>query len=887
LPDLLTRLQAALADRYRLEREVGAGGMATVYLAQDLRHDRKVAVKVLRPELAAVIGAERFLAEIKTTAHLQHPHILPLFDSGEADGFLYDVMPFVEGESLRERLERERQLPITDALRIASEVAGALDYAHRHGVIHRDIKPENILLHDQSALVADFGIARAVSRAAGSRMTETGMSLGTPHYMSPEQAMGEREITARSDVYALGAVTYEMLTGEPPFTGPTAQAIVARVLTEQPRPLIPQRHTIPPNVQAAVLTALEKLPADRFGSTMEFVAALTARATTTTRAATISREGRREQGARNAGRRIPAIIPLLFVAIAVGAFFLGTRMAHRSAPPLELGQSVQITSDPGLEVQPAISPDGRSVAYAAGTSSGTRIYVRQVAGGRVSPLTDDTTASQANPRWSPDGTRILFLAQDAVFSAPASGGAARQEIPAGRGSAVTSAAWAPDGQTIAYVVADSLFLRDAAGPTRLLGQISEPSLCTWSPEGTLIACASGNAHYLSIGNQLGNLSPNRIVVCRVRDGAVTTVTDSISLNVSPAWSPDGRWLYYVSSRRGPRDLYALRISQSGHASGQPVRLSTGLGAQSISISANGARIAYAVYTDKSNIWSLPVPSHPPVSTAAATPVTTGSQVIEGVRLSPDGRWLYYDSDRAGNADIYRRPLAGGEAERLTTDPADDFAPDPSPDGREVAFHSWRSGSRDVYVLPLDGRPLQRVTSSPGQELLAVWSPDGSALAYQAGYEDGSIWLVRRHGNNTWGKPLRRLASGLWPSWSPDGKRLAYGIGRLGGGGSLGLITVDSGAPQLLLDASQPGRPGVEQTYWSTDGRTIYFKSHDVKGNASIWSIPSAGGTPRLLVRFDDPARPSYRSQWAIGGNRIYFPIQDRQSDVWVMETESR
>src|SRR5882672_3088567 len=208
MPDVEPRLAAALADRYRLEREIGAGGMATVYLAQDLRHDRAVALKVLRPELAAVIGAERFLAEIKLTANLQHPHILPLFDSGEADGFLFYVMPFVEGESLRSRLTREKQLPMADAIRITTEVASALDYAHRHGVVHRDIKPENILIHDGRALVADFGIALAASKAGGNRMTETGMSLGTPHYMSPEQAMGEREITARSDVYALGVVLY-------------------------------------------------------------------------------------------------------------------------------------------------------------------------------------------------------------------------------------------------------------------------------------------------------------------------------------------------------------------------------------------------------------------------------------------------------------------------------------------------------------------------------------------------------------------------------------------------------------------------------------------------------------------------------------------------------
>jgi len=274
MTDLLARLSGALADKYRIERELGQGGMATVYLAEDLRHDRKVAVKVLRQELAAVIGADRFLSEIKTTANLQHPHILPLFDSGAADGFLFYVMPYVEGETVRDRLVREKQLPVADAVRITTEVASALDYAHRHGVIHRDIKPENILLHDGRALVADFGIALAASNAGNTRMTETGMSLGTPHYMSPEQAMGEREITARSDVYALGAVLYEMLTGDPPFTGSTAQAIVARVVTETPRPMLPQRHTIPPQVEAAVFTALEKLPADRFATAAEFAEAL-------------------------------------------------------------------------------------------------------------------------------------------------------------------------------------------------------------------------------------------------------------------------------------------------------------------------------------------------------------------------------------------------------------------------------------------------------------------------------------------------------------------------------------------------------------------------------------------------------------------------------------
>ncbi|HEU4786970.1 MAG TPA: serine/threonine-protein kinase, partial [Gemmatimonadaceae bacterium] len=267
-------LSASLADRYRVERELGAGGMATVYLAYDIKHDRKVALKVLKPELAAVLGAERFVAEIKTTASLQHPNILPLFDSGTAEGFLFYVMPFVDGETLRAKLDRETQLGIDEAVNITCEVADALDYAHRHGVIHRDIKPENILLHDGRPMVADFGIALAVSAAAGGRMTESGLSLGTPHYMSPEQATAEKEITARSDIYSLGSVLYEMLTGDPPHTGASAQQIIMKIVTEEAAPVTKARKSVPPNVAAAVGRALERLPADRFQHAKDFADAL-------------------------------------------------------------------------------------------------------------------------------------------------------------------------------------------------------------------------------------------------------------------------------------------------------------------------------------------------------------------------------------------------------------------------------------------------------------------------------------------------------------------------------------------------------------------------------------------------------------------------------------
>ena len=330
VPDApIDRLTTQLADRYRIERELGSGGMATVYLAYDVRHARRVALKVLKPELSAVIGAARFLAEIKTTANLHHPHILSLHDSGEVDGTVYYVMPFVDGESLRDRLAREKQLPIADAIRISTAVADALQYAHAHGVIHRDVKPENILLQDGHAVVADFGIALA-ARSADSRMTETGMSLGTPHYMSPEQAMGERDLDARTDVYALGCVLYEMLTGQPPFTGPTAQSIVAKVITERAAPPSALRSTVNEPLDDAVLTALEKLPADRFESAAKFASAIT-------ESAAAPRGARAHQRAADdrprARRTVAMALALIAVSVLAAAGWMKARAGGASAGP--------------------------------------------------------------------------------------------------------------------------------------------------------------------------------------------------------------------------------------------------------------------------------------------------------------------------------------------------------------------------------------------------------------------------------------------------------------------------------------------------------------------------------------------------------------------------
>ncbi|MDQ6716831.1 MAG: serine/threonine protein kinase, partial [Gemmatimonadota bacterium] len=417
----LDRLRAALSGRYDVEKEIGAGGMATVYIARDVKHDRDVAIKVLHPDLGAALGSERFLSEIKTTAKLQHPHILPLLDSGEADGLLYYAMPVVTGESLRLRIEREGQLSIAESVRIAKEVASALDYAHRHGVIHRDIKPENILLHDGQAIVGDFGIALAVSAAGGSRMTQTGLSLGTPQYMSPEQAMGERAVDARSDIYSLGAVTYEMLTGDPPFTGSNVQAIVSKIMTQRPTPIVAVRDTVPETVENAVMIALAKLPADRFATAAEFATALTTAATAytqSTRDAPRSGHGRRTIDVIAHRIGIPAIaVALVASALALWGWMRPQpqRQTVRYVLPFDSSQALN-----GFGSRIALSPDGMTLVFAGGTDA--KLFVRRRNELTATPL-PGTEGARA-PFFSPDGKTVGYsTAEYALKTISLQGGA--------------------------------------------------------------------------------------------------------------------------------------------------------------------------------------------------------------------------------------------------------------------------------------------------------------------------------------------------------------------------------------------------------------------------------------------------------------------------------
>jgi TolB protein len=352
------------------------------------------------------------------------------------------------------------------------------------------------------------------------------------------------------------------------------------------------------------------------------------------------------------------------------------------------------------------------------------------------------------------------------------------------------------------------------------------------------------------------------------------------VNLSPVWTPDGSHLLFISNRDGPRDVYAIAVDRAGRPGGVPERLTTGLGATSISLSADGARVAYSVYTARSNIFALPIVANGVVSGERATPMTTGNQVIESMSVSPDGRWLLYDSDLGGRAHVWRMPIGGGQAEQLTNGPADEFAPDLSPDGRWLAYHSWRTGTRDIEVKAIGGGEPERVTATPAQESYPAWSPDGMSVAFYDQVVPTSIWIVRRDGPGRWSAPRKFAAPASQPAWSPDGASIAY-IGA--GGNQAGDVFVQAVAGNARREVfhSRPGVLDVTRVAWSHDGRQLFMKVFDQAGRASIWSMSASGGEPRLIARLDDASRSSSRADFAVDATRIYFPLAERQADVFV------
>jgi|CXWL01.1.fsa_nt_gi serine/threonine-protein kinase len=811
MSDALTRLTAALADRYTIERELGAGGMATVYLAEDLKHQRKVAIKVLKPELAAVLGADRFVVEIKTTAALQHPHILPLFDSGEAivppmiddrsstidhrsSSFLFYVMPYIQGETLRAKLDRETQFGIDEAVRITRDVADALDYAHRHGVVHRDIKPENILLHDGRPMVADFGIALALSAAAGGRMTETGMSLGTPHYMSPEQATADKEISGRSDIYSLGSVLYEMLTGNPPHTGSSAQQIIMKIIAENVEPVTKYRKSVPPNVAAAVAKSLEKLPADRFESAKAFAEALGNASFTTMHASSMS--GRGVGGRSFKGAFIATAVVAAVALVAAGA-------GWRRTPPEEPFRRFDLAMGdvvPNPISDVVISPDGSTLAMVT-VGSDPAIYLRRLDGDpEFRKLAGTETAF--NPAFSPDGRWVVFRrgSDRSLVKISVSGGGAVTLVPGGKSDPYFPQ-WGTPDEIIYYNLADRSGYRVAASGGEATRMPKVTSAINFPlPDG------SGLLHY--VGGQVARYD------FKTDSSVVLVAGGSAAVYVSSGH------LLYVASEGG---LFAVPFDLAKHTvTGGPVRVLERVGTSIISrgyaVSATGVLVQHDVAGTGSaaeNHLVIVDPGKSP-DTLRLPPARR-----EQLRFSPEGRSLAMQvvvpEREGGNTDIYTLDLVSGTYTQLTF-AGDNDQPVWSPDGKRLLFDARVvQGQEDLFIKPGDNStPERRLTVLKGGELeSAQWL--GDTLLFVADGSGADVFIMKADSGSVPIPILQTPANETEPRVSPDRTLIAFRSDETAGSGQIWLR--DFPAPQGKWNLSR----GVGSApRWSPDGRFVYY-----------------------------------------------------------------
>jgi eukaryotic-like serine/threonine-protein kinase len=778
--------------------------MATVYLARDLRHERDVAIKVLHPELAAALGGERFLAEIRTTARLQHPHILPLLDSGDAAGALYYVMPFLAGETLRHRLERERQLSLGDAVRIAREVADALHYAHSSGIIHRDIKPENILLQGGHALVADFGIALAVQQAGGQRMTQTGLSLGTPQYMSPEQAMGEKVIDGRTDIYALGAVTYEMLTGDPPFTGASIQAIVAKVLAERPTPPRTLRDTVPPHIEDAVLTALAKLPADRHASAAEFASALSDGSHASAAA---------RRGAESRSRwRDPVVLGLgvAVVLFAAGAAALATRVGNTSDPfPVRM----VITRDAEEAIGPGVlSPDGQSVVYAGQTRSGVNrsYYIR-----RLDQLTAraiaGTEGSWRTPVFSPDGKWIAFVVgRNRLVKVPIEGGA---PVTLAEVADYGGLDWSPTGEIVLGPGIDEgmqgLFRINEAGGrlvpfTRV--DTARKELSHQSPR----VLADGKTVVFAIWT--GSLDRAELAVTSLDDGKVVPLGIR---GVTPLGVVDGRLVYLgadgllMAARFDPR---RKRISGTPALVQDGIRFQGGGGSDhdEASMTHDGGLVYLRGNENRRLVWVD--------RTGRATSASDGAREFAHVRLAPNGRQAALTIVTGVKRDIWTLDLSGGALTPLTTT-GTSRNPMWSADGRRILYGSTHNGRAGLWWQSADGSGPAELALAPRRNpWFADLSPDGRSVVFNAidsaNFDLETVSLdSTQHGRKLSASPTAMEAHGRF---SPDGKWVAY-LSNESGRAEVYVRALGEGAGRVQISTSGGRRP-----IWRRDGTELFY-----------------------------------------------------------------
>ena len=888
--ELREQIQSALGSAYGVERELGGGGMSRVFVATDTALGRRIVVKILPPDAMGQVSIDRFKREIRLAAALQHPHIVPLIAAGDIDGLPYYTMPFVKGESLRDRLVKGGELSVGDTLHILRDVAAALAYAHGEGVVHRDIKPDNIILSGGVAVVTDFGVAKALDvagrdTAPKSALTSHGIALGTPAYMSPEQASADPQVDHRADIYSFGCVAYEMLAGASPFAGRPAPQTLAAQVQEQPEPITKRRAAVSTALGALIMQCLEKRPGDRPQSAAEVLAAIDAVATPT--------GGSQPTGARLAaagvtGRNGRRGLLIAGGATLLAAIIVAATLAVRGGAPRAMrpGRVTPVATTSALEIGPAISPDGKFVAFMSGTPGSFHIFVRQIAGERSVDVSGSLGGEHTRPNWSPDGSQIAFVANGSGYAVPSTGGSPKVLVETPK-TPITEVVWSPDGTRLAYANSEGVFIKPVSGgeARRLVSGETLHSLA-WSPNGARLAYVDG------IQPSLDNLSSAPLKVVDVASGKVIVVEPDNVVNLSPVWSPDGKSILFISSREGPLDIYQQPLTGGGQARGPALRVTTGLSARRVTLSADGANAAYDVVRNRSNIWSVDLPrGNDMASTATARQITNDNQRIESLSLSHDGRWLAYDSDRNGNADIFRVRVDSGDPVQVTTSPANDFGPSWSADDRRVLFHSNRDGHRELYSIGVDGSDEQQLTHERIELFQPLLSKDGKHLFASLGPLRGSTHaydvVFDKDASGRW-MNMRRITppavSGAWLRLSADGEWLGYSTVVSNSssyiGGTARVMSVDGRNDHAVFDL----QPHELASYvaFGTDPHTVYVMAQSPESRQyTVYQVPIGGGTPRPVLR-DDPAHRISRWDFATDGRHFYVTLAADESDVYVM-----